>query len=723
MKITNTTLLAMQSGAALAIPASAPQSPDDMNTCGMTTLQHSYTAHLSPRDCLVPINPSPTKSSAYTSPTTSANATSTKAEPIATSTPLAYIPHIESPVDKTSLIRFQNTLSEEEADFLRMRKMKANGGLEGWMGDIFSFRPNVDMNSSDIPTLGLATSGGGVRSLLTTAGVLESLSRNTEPDVEWPYSYNLYNAISIFATDSTTSWLPFIMARSNYTLREYVDKVLAPQLEYDLFPDPKSLHLSQQKRLAQEMKAKEQNNVINTTMSAADMWSRVLAYKLFPGPDGQSNVSDTGLLDMTLSGLMLEKNAHGYKSAAQPLPILNMLVVKNNACMPTKNQTSFEVTPFESGTWRAEDSNTPFWFKTRYLDTQMGAVPRDLALAPPMLPSLSPIILPPGPPPPFSRLPHSRDSRKVDAVVGWDNIGLLAGISSFPINMVNCKTYHKNFPTQYREWADYYTNDDLPPYGRLNNPFYNSIEGSHFGKERTLRLVDGSESNHSMPLLSVLRPERGVDVVLAIDSSAGPDGYPDGSQMIAAGELARKLKSYRSRMPSMPKTVEQWRAQMPNRDPVVFGCNEPNATTIIYLPNKKMGDLETNFDEHKWKYSKEETKSMFDNGVNLGLQKNPHEWRKCLGCFIFKKKGLPFRDICDNCWNHFCYSEIEEGGSRWTQPSEPPFPRLLDGHDSTVRPDVRNPDTIQRPSSAAGSLSQPSLAAFVLFLAVIWSLL
>lgn len=602
-----------------------------------------------------------------------------------------YSTHLEKGI-KGPLISINSNLSEEEANYLNKRKVQADLHLQGWIGHIFGRELKQKLGTGNTPTLGLATSGGGVRSLLTSAGVLESLSQSDH--LHNPHG-NLYDAMTVVSSVSTTSWLPFIMIRDGYTLREYVDRVLKPQLEKDLLPHIGSLPISQRQRVKQDLQSRTQNTRIKASMSSADMWSRVLAFKLLSGPNGQDNIKHTQLVDTTLSDLVKK---YDYPNAGQPLPVLNMLAMAGNACMPTESEMPFEVTPFRSGTWAAGDDNfTPLMFKTRHLDTQMSKVGQALGLT---------------------------ADKNIEAVVGWDNLGLLAGISSFPMNMVNCQTNHKSSPETYRKWVDQNTAVAWPPNSKLNNPFFmhepSLLNGSHYVREASLRLVDGSESSHGIPLLALLHPERNVDVIVAVDSTGGSNDYPDGSQMLAAAKLAAGLKSYKERLPEMPSTTDMWKYQMPEHKATVFGCYEPNATTIIYLPNANMGGSNSTAPETKWKYSKKETADMFENGVQVGNQGNEEKWSKCMGCFVLKKTDLVFNDTCGQCWTEFCYKRLDvskpngPGFELWRQP-----PNRLGAWPAI--PDF--PDFPDLPEPGAGSWTKPTVAAFALVAAAAWSLL
>ena len=68
----------------------------------------------------------------------------------------------------TPLVRPANGLSTSEATYTSSRKSNANTGLVAWLTET-----NAGFGTSKLPTVALTTSGGGYRSLLSGAGVIQ----------------------------------------------------------------------------------------------------------------------------------------------------------------------------------------------------------------------------------------------------------------------------------------------------------------------------------------------------------------------------------------------------------------------------------------------------------------------------------------------------------------------------------------------------------------------
>lgn len=67
------------------------------------------------------------------------------------------------------LVRPATGVNPHEADYIQSRKRKADQALSAWL------QKHGDFSTQSLPSVGFASSGGGFRSLLVTAGVIQSL--------------------------------------------------------------------------------------------------------------------------------------------------------------------------------------------------------------------------------------------------------------------------------------------------------------------------------------------------------------------------------------------------------------------------------------------------------------------------------------------------------------------------------------------------------------------
>lgn len=77
-----------------------------------------------------------------------------------------------TPISRTcpalSLIRGAMSLNSQEADYVEKRKLAADASLAAWLEKQGSFC------ATNLPAVGLASSGGGQRALLETAGIVRA---------------------------------------------------------------------------------------------------------------------------------------------------------------------------------------------------------------------------------------------------------------------------------------------------------------------------------------------------------------------------------------------------------------------------------------------------------------------------------------------------------------------------------------------------------------------
>lgn len=69
----------------------------------------------------------------------------------------------------TALVRKATSINTQEATYIKARKPKADVSLATWLKTQGSF------NTTCLPTVAFASSGGGLRALLETAGVIQGL--------------------------------------------------------------------------------------------------------------------------------------------------------------------------------------------------------------------------------------------------------------------------------------------------------------------------------------------------------------------------------------------------------------------------------------------------------------------------------------------------------------------------------------------------------------------
>ena len=76
---------------------------------------------------------------------------------------------VQTACPTTVLVRPANGINAKEANYVSIRKTKADAGLSDWLNKQGAF------DTSSLPAVGFASSGGGYRALLCTAGVIQGI--------------------------------------------------------------------------------------------------------------------------------------------------------------------------------------------------------------------------------------------------------------------------------------------------------------------------------------------------------------------------------------------------------------------------------------------------------------------------------------------------------------------------------------------------------------------
>lgn len=142
-----------------------------------------------------------------------------------------------------------------------------------------------------------------------------------------------------------------------------------------------------------------------------------------------------------------------------------------------------------------------------------------------------------------------------------------------------------------------------------------------------------------------------MSVIIVNDNSNDEGGFPDGTQVVAAYEATRTGR-LAGRFPTVPAAGDFSTSQAQ-----FFGCDEPEAVTVVYLPNSEW-TFASNTATLKLTYTAAETSSMISNGNQVATQGGDDSWGACLACGIMLKEvgksSLPGE--CGACLEEYCWS-------------------------------------------------------------------
>lgn len=527
----------------------------------------------------------------------------------------AYAP-VHAACPTTDFVRSAEDVNSDETAYIAARKPVAQEALKAWLIKINS----AYANASTLPTLGLTTSGGGYRSMLTGAGVVQGLdARDSNGSTA-----GLYQALTYHAGLSGGSWLVSSLAGNDWpTVSSLRDGLWAAELEKTLFlSDTSDVHLD----LLADLAAKD---VAGFDVTITDPWGRLLANQILYGVDGGVN--------KTLSGVA--ENSQ-YVAAAVPFPIITALGVETweGDCKPDSNGTQYEFTPYEFGSW---DAGVAAFTPTKYLGSSIS------------------------------------NGAATSCVTGFDNLSFLFGTSSslfnqicipLAINNTTLVSWLAKFVFQLHEL----TTHDL--FALYPNPFSASTSISPLvAAQPSLHLVDGGLSNQNNPLWPLLhRPD--LAVLFVNDNSADTDDFwPNGTELYNTYTQAL-AQGIAARLPEIPPPAT-FVSEGLNTRPTFFGCNATDALTIVWLPNYNY-TYPSNVSTLKLQYGVNETNGEFSffppfsesvrtdaertdmiaNGAQVATQGGNVLWGACLACGIMAKTGEALPGECAACLDEYCWN-------------------------------------------------------------------
>lgn len=257
-------------------------------------------------------------------------------------------------------------------------------------------------------------------------------------------------------------------------------------------------------------------------------------------------------------------------------------------------------------------------------------------------------------------------------VRGYDNAGFVMGTSSTLFNQILFSVNSSGLPQALQNGindilADVgVTNNDIADY--QPNPFYGYNNNTNSNANVTaLTLVDGGEDNENIPLHPLIQPNRHVDVIFAVDSSADTTlNWPNGSALV--NTYQRQLNSSgvgnHTAFPSIPDTSTFINLGLNSR-PTFFGCNASNITgqapLIVYVPNAPYVTF-SNVSTLTLTYNDSYRDALIENGYDAATQANgtvDSTWPMCVGCAIlsrsFDRTGVTVPEACQTCFSKYCW--------------------------------------------------------------------
>ncbi|KAL8979043.1 MAG: hypothetical protein Q9205_005531, partial [Flavoplaca limonia] len=568
--------------------------------------------------------------------------------------PDGYTPaQLDCPSTRPS-VRDAADLSDNEKQWLETRLEKSIDPMRDLLRRINI--PNFDgpayitsneNNRSALPNIGIAMSGGGYRALLNGAGAIAAFDSREENATSPGHLGGLLQSATYLSGLSGGGWLVGSLFMNNFTtvsqsLNDPTQTVW--QFDQSIFEGPEQGSIQLLDTASYFNTIRDQVNGkrdAGFNRSVTDYWGRALSFQLINATDGGPAYTWSSIAQ-----------ADDFMQGDTPFPVLVADGRAPGELLISGNTTVYEFNPFEFGTW---DPTTFGFIPTEFLG---------------------------------SNFSNGELDPRVQCVRGFDNAGFVMGTSSSLFNQFLLNADSAGLPS----FAQSFVTDILESIGRDNNdiadyspnPFY----GYHNSTNRNaqsgrLTLVDGGEDLQNIPLHPLIQPNRHIDVIFAIDSSADTESvWPNGTALVATYErnLNETGIGNGTSFPSIPDTNTFVNLGL-NTRPTFFGCNSSNTSSIspliVYIPNSPYV-FQSNVTTFTFAYNITTRNSMVHNGyegATMGNATVDPQWPVCVGCAVLSRSlertETEVPQACQECFQRYCW----DGTLNSTRPNtyDPPF--------------------------------------------------
>ncbi|EAL86170.1 lysophospholipase Plb2 [Aspergillus fumigatus Af293] len=549
--------------------------------------------------------------------------------------PDGYTPQGETCPSKRPSIRNATALSSAETSWLKARRNNTKDALKAFLSrvDLGSFNgsdyiANHSANASALPNIGIAVSGGGYRALMNGGGALQAFDNRTTNSTHSGQLGGILQSATYLSGLSGGSWLVGSIYMNNFSdVSSLQDNGSVWQFQDSIFSGPTqstTWDIGTVEYYSQLLGAVDGKSNAGYEVSITDYWGRSLSYQLI-------NASEGGV-GYTWSSIALSKD---FQAGTMPMPLVIADGRAPGEILVPANTTVFEFNPWEFGSW---DKSLSAFVSLEFLGSN------------------------------FSKGTLATGEK---CVRGFDNAGFIMGTSSSLFNQAFLQMNNTDAPSVVKDAISAILgkigseNNDIAVY--KPNPFYRYASQSKYTSSPSLTLVDGGEDLQNIPLDPLLQPQRHVDVILAVDSSADTTTrWPNGTSLVATYERNVDSSQRNSSLPfpSVPDQNTFVNLGLNNR-PTFFGCNSSNATgapLVVYIPNAPY-IYPSNVSTFDLQYNTSERNAIIENGYDVATLGNgtvDSNWPACLACAIlsrsFERTNTTVPKTCSTCFKTYCWN-------------------------------------------------------------------
>ncbi|KAK5127855.1 hypothetical protein LTR85_004972 [Meristemomyces frigidus] len=512
---------------------------------------------------------------------------------------------VQTSCPSTPLVRPATSINSDEASYVASRKTNADKALISWL------QRQGNFSTSSLPVVGFTSSGGGLRTLLETAGVVQGFDiRDSDLSTSGVYQSLVYEAGL-----SGGAWFLSSLAGNNWPTVSYLKKNLWEDAFQNTLLVPANLlsvsGLTEYGFIADQLIDKQ---AAGYDVTIVDPYGRLLSYQLLEGASGG--------VSKRLSNLTSLSN---FTSHNVPYPIITALGVDNaysGQCYPDLAATQYEFHLYEYGSW---DSGVSAFAQSKYMGTNLTA---------------------------------GAPTKTNQCTVHYDNLGYILGTSSDVFNEY-CEIITPSSETNgsLANVLEGLVDEAHEPlfqdlFAIYRNPFYQYKRSTKVQNASELAMADGGESGQNNPIWPLIQANRTIDVLIVNDNSADTtDNFPNGTEIQQTYIRAQAVGL--TKMPYIPD-VSIFVSKGLNKRATFFGCNETGTTFIVYLPNVAYS-YNSGQATSKLEYTKAETDAMIANGVQIATQNGTAGWPFCLGCAVKNGDVSSLPAGCNACFEKYCY--------------------------------------------------------------------
>lgn len=408
-------------------------------------------------------------------------------------------------------------------------------------------------------------------------------------------------------------------------------------------------------------------------ISITDFWARALA-KVF--------LREKYMPEMSWSDLMY---APMFQSFQMPYPIItaNALVPKT---IPDANtSTIIEMTPYETGSW---SPTLGAFVKTRFIGTPMinGLVNGGADTCVTGFDNGAFLVAT------SSSLFNDLAAMGIKHLDAYPQLRTILGRYKTLMNLLRLDQANIKANMDYalfspNPFLGFHEGVTLPSPAEINrgtvslDDLVNMREhGNAYTNSKTLHLVDGGEDDLNVPLDPLLRPDRKMDLIIALDASIDKGPHPNVTALYRhTWRYHGKEHIHGIAFPNIPEPHE-FLAKNYQEHPTFYGCDLdaypsahmfggssslnqkrntilPKPPLILYIPNKSIS-FNAQQATTRLVYGFDDINGMVTNGYNLFTQSNSTEWAACVGCAVIHRevirRGDEFPEYCQKCFKTYC---------------------------------------------------------------------